>query len=79
MSTARSKTQVARATAAPMTGSGGAVPRQALEKAKAAAEKALAIDPSLAEAHNSLAYVLPRLSWDWEGAGSALSIAARPL
>ncbi len=38
-----------------------------LPKAKSAAEKALAIDEALAEAHNSLASVL-ELEWDWVGA-----------
>ena len=46
----------------------GMAPRPALDRAKAAAEKALAIDPSLAEAHISLAWLVQRLSWDWEGA-----------
>ncbi len=38
-----------------------------IPKAKSAAEKALAIDDTLAEAHNSLASALD-LDWDWAGA-----------
>lgn len=43
-------------------------PREAFPKAKAAANKALAIDEELAEAHLSLALVIFRLDWDWSGA-----------
>jgi TolB-like protein/Flp pilus assembly protein TadD len=43
-------------------------PNEAFPKAKAAAEKALQIDPNLAEAHSSLAYV--RADYDWDLAGS---------
>jgi serine/threonine protein kinase/TolB-like protein/Tfp pilus assembly protein PilF len=39
-------------------------PRQAIPKAEEAAEKALALDGSLAEAHVSLAYI--RLAYDWK-------------
>jgi TolB-like protein/DNA-binding winged helix-turn-helix (wHTH) protein len=39
-----------------------------LSEAKDAAEKALAIDPTLAEAHTSLAAVLVLHDWDWQGA-----------
>jgi Tfp pilus assembly protein PilF len=42
-------------------------PKPLLQKAKEAARKALKIDPTLAEAHNSLAHVMFR-EWDWEGA-----------
>jgi serine/threonine-protein kinase len=40
-------------------------PREILPQAKAAAQKALAIDDSLAEAHTSLAYVKMIYDWDW--------------
>jgi DNA-binding winged helix-turn-helix (wHTH) protein/Tfp pilus assembly protein PilF len=40
-------------------------PRDALARARAAAEKALEIDPELAEPHTSLALVKFRLDWDW--------------
>lgn len=46
----------------------GQDPRDFFPKAKAAALKALEIDDSLAEAHNSLAYVKTRFEWDWAGA-----------
>ena len=39
-----------------------------MEKAKASAEKALALDDGLAEAHTSLAAVKIFLDWDWPGA-----------
>ena len=39
-----------------------------MPKAEAAARKALALDDTLAEAHASLAGVLYRYHWDWEGA-----------
>jgi TolB-like protein/Tfp pilus assembly protein PilF len=39
-------------------------PRQAIPKAEEAAEKALALDNSLADAHVSLAYI--RLAYDWK-------------
>lgn len=45
----------------------GDTPAQ-LSEAKDAAEKALAIDPTLAEAHTSLAAVLVLQDWDWQGA-----------
>jgi eukaryotic-like serine/threonine-protein kinase len=41
---------------------------EAFPKAKEAAEKALSIDDSLAEAHTSLGFVKTRYEWDWEGA-----------
>ena len=43
-------------------------PKEAYQKARAAAEKALAIDDSLAEAHTPLGLLLHRVDWDWEGA-----------
>jgi Tfp pilus assembly protein PilF len=39
-------------------------------KAKAAAEKALEIDPSLAEAHTSLGFAIQFYDWDWDAAES---------
>src|SRR5271170_47580 len=44
-------------------------PREALPKAKAAAIKALELDSTLGEAHNSLAFVLEGFDWDFESAG----------
>jgi serine/threonine-protein kinase len=43
-------------------------PREAMPKAKSAAEKALAIDPDLAEAYISLAYNNFTYDWDWTAA-----------
>jgi TolB-like protein/Tfp pilus assembly protein PilF/tRNA A-37 threonylcarbamoyl transferase component Bud32 len=43
-------------------------PRDAYPRAKAAATKALEIHETLAEAHNSLAYVNHRYDWNWKGA-----------
>jgi TolB-like protein/DNA-binding winged helix-turn-helix (wHTH) protein len=40
-------------------------PQDAFLKAKAAATKALALDDSLGEAHNSLAFALDLYEWDW--------------
>ena len=39
--------------------------KEAMQKAKAAALKALEMDDTLAEAHTSLAFVRFRLDWDW--------------
>jgi serine/threonine-protein kinase len=50
------------------TNSGLARPRDCMPKAEAAARKALELDDGLAEAHASLAGVLYRYRWDWEGA-----------
>jgi TolB-like protein/DNA-binding winged helix-turn-helix (wHTH) protein/Tfp pilus assembly protein PilF len=44
-------------------------PKEAFPKAKAAALKALELDSSLGEAHNSLAFVLDGFDWDLEAAG----------
>ena len=43
-------------------------PRIAFRRAKAAARRAIELDPMLAEAHTSLAYVLWFDEWDWESA-----------
>lgn len=43
-------------------------PIEIFPKAKAAAQKALELDSGLAEAHNSLAYVLFWFDWNWNGA-----------
>ncbi|GAH98755.1 unnamed protein product, partial [marine sediment metagenome] len=44
------------------------MPKEAYPKAKEAAQKALSIDNTLAEAHASLAFALMDYDWDWEGA-----------
>lgn len=43
-------------------------PVEAAAKARAAAERAIALDPELSEAHTSLAHVLHNFEWDWRGA-----------
>jgi TolB-like protein/DNA-binding winged helix-turn-helix (wHTH) protein/Flp pilus assembly protein TadD len=44
-------------------------PKEALPKAKAAAIKALELDSTLSEAHNSLAFCFDAFDWDLESAG----------
>jgi TolB-like protein/DNA-binding winged helix-turn-helix (wHTH) protein/Tfp pilus assembly protein PilF len=43
-------------------------PEECYPKATAAAQKALGMDDSLAEAHSSLAQILQSYDWDWSGA-----------
>ena len=43
-------------------------PKEAFPEAKAAAQKALEIDPTLAEAHTFLAYSLVIYDWNWQDA-----------
>jgi adenylate cyclase len=50
-------------------------PTEAFPKAKAAAERALQIDPSLAEAYASLGLVHFQYDWDWKQAEAALQKA----
>ena len=47
---------------------GGLAPHEAFPKARAAARRALALDATLAEAHNSLGRTQLVYDWDWEGA-----------
>ena len=54
---------------------GGALPKEAFPKAKAAALKALELDNSLAEAHAALGFVLLYWDWDWSAAESELKRA----
>jgi serine/threonine-protein kinase len=44
---------------------GTLTPKDAMERANAAAKKALEIDPNLAEAHTSLGVVQMRYQWNW--------------
>src|SRR5580700_6329661 len=44
-------------------------PKEAFPKAKAAAIKALELDSTLSEAHNSLAFCFDAFDWDFESAG----------
>jgi TolB-like protein len=46
----------------------GSPVHEGLERARAEAQRALALDETLAEAHTSLAYVKHRFDWDWTGA-----------
>lgn len=54
--------------------------KEALPKAKAAAIKALELDNTLGEAHNSLAFCLDGFDWDFESAGKEFqrAIALNP-
>ena len=54
---------------------GGQEPRAAFPKAKAAAARALEIDPTLAEAHTSSAFVTQLYDWDWPRAEEAYARA----
>jgi TolB-like protein len=47
---------------------GAMMPSKTMPKAKAAAQRALRIDPELADAHASLAYVHAFFDWDWSAA-----------
>jgi TolB-like protein/DNA-binding winged helix-turn-helix (wHTH) protein/Flp pilus assembly protein TadD len=59
---------------------GGLAPRDTQPRAKAAALKALELDSSLSDAHNSLAYVKLTYDWDWPGAEAEFkrSLALNP-
>jgi tetratricopeptide (TPR) repeat protein len=46
---------------------GSLSPSEAIPQAKAAAEKAIQLDDTLAEGHNSLAYTKLIYDWDWAG------------
>jgi len=48
----------------------------ALEQAQPSAQRALAIDPSMARAHLALANVKYRLAWDWSSVGAEFREAA---
>jgi tetratricopeptide (TPR) repeat protein len=51
------------------------IPKQAFEQARAAATSALKLDPDLAEAHTSLAYVKMHYEHDWQAAESGFKQA----
>jgi TolB-like protein/class 3 adenylate cyclase/Tfp pilus assembly protein PilF len=50
-------------------------PHDAYPKAREAAEKALSLDPQLAEAHTSLGLIKFQYDWDWDGAENDLKKA----
>jgi tetratricopeptide (TPR) repeat protein len=50
-------------------------PHDAYPKAREAAEKALSLDPQLAEAHTSLGLIKFQYDWDWDGAEKDLKKA----
>jgi serine/threonine protein kinase len=52
-------------------------PRDVIPKAKAAAQRALELDPDRAEPHASLGYVAGFFEWDWETAERELMTAMR--
>jgi TolB-like protein/Tfp pilus assembly protein PilF len=52
-------------------------PKEAFERARAAANQALNIDPELAEAHISLAYGRFLYEWDWAGAEEEFRLGLR--
>ena len=51
------------------------VPKEAYEKAKAAAARALGMDDGLAEGHAILAAIKTTYEWDWEGAEREFKLA----
>ncbi|MGA3039986.1 MAG: tetratricopeptide repeat protein [Bryobacteraceae bacterium] len=56
-------------------GTDGMLPTKAMPVAKAAAQKAISLDPDLAEGHISLAYVMLSYDWDLPGAQREFSRA----
>jgi TolB-like protein/DNA-binding winged helix-turn-helix (wHTH) protein/tetratricopeptide (TPR) repeat protein len=52
-------------------------PSEAFPLARAAATKALALDPSLGEAHTSLAFALDLYAWDWDAAQAEYEAAIK--
>ena len=50
-------------------------PSDAYERSKAAAVKALELDPKLAEAHTTLAMIKATYEWDWAGAEKEFKLA----
>jgi len=53
------------------------VPKEAYERAKAAATRALELDSDLAEAHTILAAIKTTYDWDWSGAEKEFNLAIR--
>jgi TolB-like protein/Flp pilus assembly protein TadD len=57
---------------------GAMAPKEALARAKAAAAAAVALDPDLAEAHTSMAFVRAFADWDWENSDREFQQAFEP-
>ncbi len=53
------------------------LPKEAMPKAKAAAERALQLDPNLAEAHGALANALALFDWNWTENRARIQIGDR--
>jgi serine/threonine protein kinase/Tfp pilus assembly protein PilF len=53
------------------------LPKEAFEKARSAAKKALDIDETLAEAHSALGFIKMYYDWDWEAAETELKRAVQ--
>lgn len=51
------------------------VPKEAYERARAAATRALELDPELAEAHTILAAIKTTYDWDWSAAEKEFNVA----
>lgn len=47
---------------------GGVLPNEIMPRARIAAQRSLALDESLAEAHVALGWILSNYDWDWPGA-----------
>jgi TolB-like protein/DNA-binding winged helix-turn-helix (wHTH) protein/Flp pilus assembly protein TadD len=56
---------------------GAIPPKEAWAKAKAAAAAAIALDPELAEAHTSMAFVRAFAEWDWENSDREFHLAMK--
>jgi TolB-like protein len=56
---------------------GAIPPKEAWAKAKAAAAAAVALDPELAEAHTSVAFVRAFADWDWEQSDQEFHLAMK--
>jgi TolB-like protein/Flp pilus assembly protein TadD len=58
-----------------LAGFGGIAPSEAVEKARLAANRAIALDSGLAHAHASLAFIKAVYDWDWKAAGAEFRLA----
>jgi serine/threonine-protein kinase len=58
-----------------LAGIAGMPPSEAMEKARAAANRAVALDSGLAHAHASLAFIKAVYNWDWKAADAEFRLA----